>query len=98
MTRDAGSVAWRPLGDATEHYWLVQRMAKTCGVDPAAAAERGDLSAERWADMVNRCRSCDWVGGCQRWLDRQDSDSDATPPTTCVNAERLRALAERQTG
>ncbi|MCI5110628.1 MAG: DUF6455 family protein [Marivita sp.] len=95
MNREDPSVAWKPLGKTGVHYWLVQRMAKTCGVDTARAAEDGDLELEAWADMVQRCRSCQWVDGCERWLSRQRTEA-AAPPDDCVNARLLALLAERQ--
>ena len=86
---------WRPLGKTGVHYWLVQRMAKTCGVDPAQAAKSGALDHENWVELVTKCRSCTWVDGCDRWLKRHVEDPDAAPPAECRNADVLRRLAER---
>ena len=94
MTGIPKPVPWRPLGETGVHYWLVQRMAKTCGVNTAAAVEDGDLEQADWVDMVQRCRSCQWVEGCERWLSRQDSDG-VTPPEDCLNARLLTVLSER---
>ncbi|WP_439124841.1 DUF6455 family protein [Marivita sp.] len=96
MTGLQPPVPWRPLGDTGVHFWLLQRMAKTCGVNTAEAANRGDLDSEAWVDLVQRCRTCQWADGCKRWLETHRSDLEAKPPTDCVNASLLRLLAERQ--
>lgn len=96
MTFGQSSSPWRPLGKTDVHFWLVQRMSKVCGVDTARAANDGDLESESWAEMINECRSCQWVDGCQRWLDRHNDEDHARPPNACVNAGRLKQLAERQ--
>jgi hypothetical protein len=88
--------AWRPLGRPGVHYWLVQRMAKTCGVDTAQAAQSGALDPETWVEMVTGCRSCTWVDGCDRWLKAHVDDPTAAPPVECRNADGLIRLAERQ--
>ncbi|OSQ44946.1 DUF6455 family protein [Marivita geojedonensis] len=96
MTEELNHSRWRPLGDTGVHFWLVQRMAKTCGVNTAQAAREGDIVEQEWVDMVQRCRSCQWVNGCERWLDRTDIDSSATPPADCLNADLLHLLSKRQ--
>lgn len=87
---------WQPLGDTGVHYWRVQRMAKTCGVDTALAARDGLLEQEDWVDVVQKCRSCQWSNECQRWLRRHERDATARPPSDCVNAEIFKMLSERQ--
>lgn len=98
MTGPAANVQWRPLGDAIDHYWLVQRMAKTSGVDMAEASEAGSIQQRDWAAMVRKCRSCQWTEGCERWLSRleHDVDEQSAPPAECLNAAILRGLAEEQ--
>lgn len=97
MTVPQDPVPWLPLGKTGVHYWMVQRMAKACGVDTAEAAKQGDLEPESWADMVTRCRSCRWVDGCGRWLSRHEADAEhSEPPGTCINADLLKLLSERQ--
>lgn len=78
----------KPLGDPVDHYWLVQSMARAAGVDLAAASNQGRLTDEAWAEVVNRCRDCDWErnGGCSRWLSRQEA-GEATVPDNCVNQD-----------
>lgn len=87
---------WAPLGDAGAHYWLVQKMAKTCGVDTAEAVRTGDLDQEQWAALVQRCRTCQWTEGCERWLARLDHPEAEVPPEGCVNSSILLGLAEGQ--
>lgn len=96
MSPAADEVPWRPLGDTGVHYWLVKRMAKTCDIDMVDAVESGDLQIEGWADLVRKCRSCTWVDGCTRWLDRNDQTDGAEPPANCINASLFRLLAEGQ--
>lgn len=66
--------AIRPLGDRTEHYWLVQRMARVLGCDTAKAREDGRLDAEEWSAMVTRCRGCTVTCACRAWLARAELD------------------------
>ena len=54
----------RPLGDATEHYWRVQRMARATGLDLVEAQQDGALDPRHWAGMVRRCRGCAWAEAC----------------------------------
>ena len=96
MTGASRPVPWKPLGDTGVHFWLVQRMAKTCGVDTAQAAGDGDLEPEAWVDMIQRCRACQWTQGCKRWLSRHESESSAQPPMDCINAKIFKKLSERQ--
>lgn len=79
----------QPLGDETEHYWLVQRMAKAAGVDLVQATEAGLLNQEDWAGIVTRCRTCQWAEGCHRWLDAPIDDQHRPIPEPCVNRRRL---------
>lgn len=94
MTDPVAQSGLRPLGELTVHYWYVQRMAKTCGVDPVAARRAGDISQPEWADMVQTCRSCQWTGGCDAWLNRLDHEPGAAPPGPCLNGDVLKSLAD----
>lgn len=87
---------WHPLGETGVHYWRVQRMAKSCDVNTARAAADGRLDQKAWADMVQRCRGCAWVDGCERWLHSTEYETDVAPPNTCLNADILTALAQGQ--
>jgi len=96
MTGRVEDVPWRPLGNTGVHYWLVQRMAKRCGVDTSNAATCGDIDQDDWVGLVQKCRGCTWVDGCERWLSKFDEDGTVSPPHECVNAEVLIALADVQ--
>ena len=75
-----------PLGPLNRHYWLAVKMAKASGTDLVQAFADGRLSAEDWADVVHRCRGCDWVQQCQCWLDTSDWGAQSVP-AACKNAE-----------
>ncbi len=86
----------RPLGPARAHYWLVQRMARATGADPAGAWAEGRLSAPEWKAMVERCRGCEEPDRCLRWLESQElrgGPVGASPPR-CRNRVRLAGLAD----
>ena len=85
---------FRPLGDETEHYWLVQRMARASGTDLVEASDTGALTQADWAGMVHRCRGCAWADGCQRWLS-QPVDALREAPADCLNHDRFAALQAR---
>ena len=80
----------KPLGDAKRHYWLVQRMAGLSEVDLVRAKVAGDMSQQDWAGIVENCRGCDWVKGCERYLDR--GQASETPPENCLNRLFLTSL------
>ncbi|MCB1335186.1 MAG: hypothetical protein KDK26_16440 [Roseivivax sp.] len=84
------------LGDETEHFWLAQRMARATGTDLVAAAEEGALTQAQWAEIVHRCRGCEWTCGCERWLDATDADQVRAAPETCVNHKRFAVLRRGQ--
>lgn len=69
-------------------------MAGLHAVDLAQAAARGDLKQASWAEMVQRCRGCDWTGGCQRYLARGEGSKKPTGlwPEGCPNRARFAAL------
>lgn len=81
----------KPLGDPKTHFWKVQDMAKATDTNLVEAFEAGKMTSEEWAGMVERCRSCQWVEGCERWLSRHE-DGGAEPPVDCVNHKRFEAL------
>ncbi|CUH66079.1 hypothetical protein TG4357_02223 [Thalassovita gelatinovora] len=73
----------KPLGETTRHYWMAQRMAKATQTDLFGAQGAGVLSQEKWADIVQTCRGCSWVDGCEHWLSKQDGNSEI--PRECPN-------------
>lgn len=85
------------LGSETDHYWLVQRMAKATGVDLVRAFKEGRLSQSDWAGIVTHCRGCTWAGGCGHWLDAPVDDIRAVPKP-CLNRQRLEGLKDMLEG
>ena len=81
----------KPLGDENDHFWKVQRMARATDVDLAQAYAGGELTESQWVETVQRCRSCDWLEGCARFLDRNDTGG-AQPPDACINHKLFEAL------
>lgn len=81
----------KPLGHPVTHFWKVNRMARVTGVDLSAAHEQGDMSSAEWADVVTRCRGCEWTEGCERFL-QNHVDGDAEPPKACANHDLFKAL------
>ena len=84
----------KPLGDPRAHYWRVIGMAQATGVDLVGAFETERLSSETWAHMVNRCRACSCVAGCDRWL--AAGNTACVPPRGCENRERFGLLRVEQ--
>lgn len=87
----------RPLGDENRHYWLAVAMAKATGTDLQAALEEGRISHADWANLVTRCRGCDWVEGCDCWLAKQEAGT-ADAPKTCVNSDFFAKARDGQSG
>ncbi len=77
------------LGPELDHYWLVQRMAKTTGVDLVKAWDAGLLTSEDWAGLVHRCGGCAWTGGCDRFLDDRARSETPDLPAPCLNRSRF---------
>lgn len=81
------------LGPRKPHYWKLQKMLRATGADAVAAFDDGALSSEDWAGMVERCRGCLWVGGCEAFLDRQNGASGPVrAPDPCRNSAKVNAL------
>ncbi|MEM9292593.1 MAG: DUF6455 family protein [Acidobacteriota bacterium] len=101
-TADAATPPVRTLGDERAHYWLALEMSQTVGLDLQAEMDAGRLSEAQWAQAVQRCRGCDWAGGCPAWMAQQRlaaemeaADQPApSPPEACANAELFGALQE----
>ena len=85
----------KPLGDPIHHLNLVRHMCKATGVDLADVSDSGALSQEEWAGMVERCCTCNWTDGCERWLATRFDlrPEEETAPVQCVNRRRLAQLA-----
>nr|WP_281249789.1 DUF6455 family protein [Marivita hallyeonensis] len=90
--RPPTSVPWKPLGNTGVHYWLVQRMAKRCGIDTAQLFADAQIDQDDWAAMVQTCRACDCVSGCKRLLDQPSDTQLDSAPDECLNAELIALL------
>lgn len=69
-------------------------MARATDVDLVGAFSEGRITSASWAEMVDRCRACDWVDGCQAWL--QKSKAPRQIPPQCHNQARLELLKSEQ--
>lgn len=78
------------LGQLMRHVRLVAAMAKSTRTDLVGAVQVGDLTQKDWADMVQTCRKCSWVGDCPDWLATHQKAKGA--PATCLNRTRFAAL------
>lgn len=83
-------IAVKPLGDSRKHFWLAQRMARLNGLELNEAADQGNLDQESWAGIVHRCRGCDWVEGCERFLDK--GVAPEALPVGCKNRMQFSVL------
>ena len=66
-------------------------MARTLGVDLAAAVVDGWLQRAELAALVETCQSCGATPCCSDWL--AQTGSAGTAPGFCANAAALTALA-----
>lgn len=80
----------KPLGDTTDHFWRIQRMARITGTDLVAAFNTADLPATDYATMLDRCRACSDPGRCDRLLAAMNARADA--PEFCENQSKLAQL------
>lgn len=83
------------LGDERRHYWLAVGMADVSGADLQRALEDGRISHADWADLVQRCRGCTWVEGCDCWLKAQGAGA-AVVPRACPNCETFDSVLAEQ--
>lgn len=81
----------KPMGDVNFHYWLTLGMAKAVGVNLTDALHKGRISRAQYADIVTRCRGCEWGGDCTNWLAKQSCLAEEVPKT-CANHETFKAL------
>ncbi|MDP5219283.1 DUF6455 family protein [Ruegeria sp. 2205SS24-7] len=72
------------------HASLVDRMARTVGVDLEESALRGDLAFDEIADAVIACTGCTNPTHCESWL--AEKNSAESTPEYCRNTELLKRL------
>ncbi|WP_408015025.1 DUF6455 family protein [Roseovarius gahaiensis] len=82
------------LGDQCHHYWLLKDMARVTDVDLVRAFRDGRITSCEWAEMIDLCRACEWVDGCQSWL--QTAKAPRPIPPHCRNSARLAHLKGEQ--
>ena len=85
----------RPLGDPTRHFFLTRSVARVLGVNLTDAMRDGQLSPDRYAKIVTRCRGCTKPEACQTWLATRDSAPDG-PPEGCCNADVFDKLMRKR--
>lgn len=74
----------KPLGDTMHHLELVRRMARVAGVDLVKSYEDGELTQDKWAQIVQSCRKCAIAGRCVRWLECKERERDLCPDGGCT--------------
>ncbi|MDA7423813.1 DUF6455 family protein [Thalassococcus lentus] len=83
----------RTLGPIRKHFWRVQRMARAVDVNLVSAAKGDLIDDEAWANMITRCRGCQWADGCGRWLKQAAlTGHERTAPNQCRNRNVFDAL------
>ena len=82
-----------PLGPVAPHLNRIRGMARATGVDLAQAQSDGWLQQTEWAGAVTRCRGCQVVPDCDRFL-AAPVDAPRRVPRSCRNARLLERLAE----
>lgn len=73
------------------HTELVDRMARTTGLDTEEEVYAGQLDPETLCDTVLRCTGCTDPDGCEAWMAAQAGPVEATP-IMCRNGEVFAAL------
>ena len=85
----------QPLGDPAKHFWLTRSVARAMGLSLSEAMAEGHLSANGYADLVTRCRTCPSVAQCEAWL-ATASGPGQEAPECCMHKELLDRLATRR--
>lgn len=80
----------KPIGNSLDHYWRVIGMAKATDAKLVEAMDTHRLTSTEWANMVETCRRCDWVEGCDRLLANNPDLEQA--PSQCLNCQRFAEL------
>ncbi|WP_420584661.1 DUF6455 family protein [Ruegeria sp.] len=79
------------LGDVEKHFWLTRSVARCMNISLTEAMSEGRLSADRYAELVTRCRASKCSEHCVLWLAEQQSEAPLAPDF-CANADVLNGL------
>lgn len=82
------------LGDPTLHFWLTRSVARAMQVNLSDALAQGLLSAPDYSHMITRCRACQKVEDCEKWL-ANCGGTARSAPGFCAHADILDCLADR---
>ncbi len=80
-----------PLGDVEKHFWLTRSVARCLNISLSDAMAEGKLSADRYAELVTRCRAANCSADCQIWLAAQQTRATKAP-AFCANAKAFHEL------
>lgn len=80
-----------PPGAPETHFWLTRSVARAMGVNLSKAMASGRMSADEYAQMIERCRCCALVMACQAWLATEAMQRRAAH-SDCVIRDRLEEL------
>lgn len=80
-----------PMGNPRDHFWLTIGMSKAVGADLGDAMRDDRISHQTYAQIINRCRSCDDPEGCKLWLETHAKAKAA--PDYCRNRDVLADLS-----
>jgi len=100
QAQNAGAATGAPvilrLGDPERHFWLVRSVARVMDLSLGAVVARGHLDRDGYRALVNRCRTCDLVAGCESWLAGGAEEGETSPPGCLVapELERLKRLMD----
>ena len=75
------------------HAALVDRMARTLGLDLEEKIMEGKLEIDTLGDAVLKCTGCTDPDGCEHWLDAQE-DTAAEAPGICRNRDLFKLLKQ----
>ncbi|WP_170758461.1 DUF6455 family protein [Ruegeria lacuscaerulensis] len=79
------------LGEVEKHFWLTRSVARCMNVSLSEAMAEDRLTADRYAELVTRCRASHCSTQCTIWLAAQQSEARSAPDF-CPNADLLNAL------
>jgi len=66
-------------GRLSRHFWLIQGMARTLGVNLNEALRTGRLGRNVHAGAIADCCACGKTARCMGWLAQQGAGADELP-------------------